>query len=314
MANEDIDLPYDTQLLNYRDLPQWMKDNENELIFTSYRKPTHSYHLSLKTIWHLHNETVNIWTHLLGTILFLCILLPLFLTYTILAPTIHPSPLDTLFITLYHVGVTTCFFLSSTFHTFSSHSPVTQRSTNTLDHIGIILVIDTSTLSMIHFTFHCSSYHHLRNTYMAISTFLALLCIILTLYPFPLSLHFKPHISKPNLQAENHKIYKWFSHSLLGLSSFLPLLHAFTLYSPTHLQARASALYFTSLALINCAGGVIYILRIPERWIPGKCDTWGGSHAIMHILVVIGAGVWEWGLVRCVEFWGGGGGGLCDGG
>ena len=67
MVNDDIDIPYDTELLNYHDLPQWMKDNENERILTSYRKPTYSYILSLKTIWDLHNETVNIWTHLLGT-------------------------------------------------------------------------------------------------------------------------------------------------------------------------------------------------------------------------------------------------------
>ena len=35
-------------------------------------------------------------------------------------------------------------------------------------------------------------------------------------------------------------------------------------------------------------GAVIYILRIPERWYPGKFDICGASHQLFHICVVIG--------------------------
>ena len=314
MVNNVLDPPYNPELLNYHDLPQWMQDNENELILTSYRKPTYSCRLSLKTIWNLHNETVNIWTHLLGTVLFLCILLPLFLTQALLAPAVQLSSLDTLFVTLYHIGVTGCFLLSSTFHTFSSHSPSTLRFTNILDHTGIILVIYTSTLSMIHFTFYCPFHRYLRHTYMAISTVLALVSVVLTFLPSLPNIRSESHAFKLCTHRTNPKTYKWLSHSLFGLSSFLPLFHASAIYSPAHLQSRASALHFTALALINFTGGVIYILHIPERWFPRKCDLWGGGHGIMHILVIIGAGVWEWGLIRCVDFWGGEMQGLCDGG
>ena len=149
---------------------------------------------------------------------------------------------------------------------------------------------------------------------MAISTFLALVCIVLTIFPSLPLIRSKSHTFKLCMNPKNARVYKWLSHSLFGLSAFLPIFHASTLYSPAHLQSRASALYFTALALINFTGGVIYILRIPERWFPGKCDLWGGSHAIMHVLVIIGAGVWEWGLIRCVKFWGGEIRSLCDGG
>ena len=172
---------------------------------------------------------------LVHIILFLCILLPLFLTHALLASTIQPSSLDTLFITLYHIDATTCFLLSSTFHTFSSHSPNILDSTSTLDHIGIIIVIYTSTLSIIHFIFCCPAHHRLRNAYMAISTFLALVCIVLTFFPSLPLIRSKSHTFKLYTNPKNTRVYKWLSHSLFGLSAFLPIFHASTLYSPAHL-------------------------------------------------------------------------------
>merc|ERR1712183_451475 len=36
-------------------------------------------------------------------------------------------------------------------------------------------------------------------------------------------------------------------------------------------------------------GAVLYACRIPERFLPGKCDFWFQSHQIFHILVIAAA-------------------------
>ncbi|KAF9431733.1 hypothetical protein BGZ76_011776 [Entomortierella beljakovae] len=67
-ALQDMDLGW---TCTWNDLPQWMKDNP--AIITGYRRATYSYSKCVKTLWFLHNETVNIWSHLLGAIAFIII-------------------------------------------------------------------------------------------------------------------------------------------------------------------------------------------------------------------------------------------------
>lgn len=63
-----------TQLLcHFDDLPEWQKDNE--YIHNGYVKETNSYKQILKSLSYLHNESVNIYTHLLPGIVCLLLLL-----------------------------------------------------------------------------------------------------------------------------------------------------------------------------------------------------------------------------------------------
>uniref|UniRef100_H3AV51 Progestin and adipoQ receptor family member 4 n=1 Tax=Latimeria chalumnae TaxID=7897 RepID=H3AV51_LATCH len=61
--------------------------------------------------------------------------------------------------------------------------------------------------------------------------------------------------------------------------------------SPTSLR---NFLIMDALALL---GGIINVARIPERWKPGKFDYWFNSHQIMHVLVVGSILHLHWGVV-----------------
>ena len=41
--------------------------------------------------------------------------------------------------------------------------------------------------------------------------------------------------------------------------------------------------------------------RMPERFAPGKCDIWGASHQIFHMLVVAAAAAHLWGVWNAFE-------------
>ena len=57
----------DALTVHWKDIPVWMRDNH--YIQTGYRPQSNSYKKSAYSITYLHNESVNIWTHLLGAAL-----------------------------------------------------------------------------------------------------------------------------------------------------------------------------------------------------------------------------------------------------
>ncbi|GCC46960.1 hypothetical protein chiPu_0031250 [Chiloscyllium punctatum] len=61
--------------------------------------------------------------------------------------------------------------------------------------------------------------------------------------------------------------------------------------SPTSLR---NYLVMDALAIL---GGFINIVRVPERWMPGKFDYCCNSHQIMHVLVVASILYLHWGVV-----------------
>eukprot|EP00250_Pteridium_aquilinum_P010151 c19181_g1_i1 orf=25-549(-) len=56
------------RLLEYHACPEYLKDNE---FILSYYRADFSISQALSSLFKLHNETLNIWTHLLGFLLFL---------------------------------------------------------------------------------------------------------------------------------------------------------------------------------------------------------------------------------------------------
>lgn len=50
-----------------------------------------------------------------------------------------------------------------------------------------------------------------------------------------------------------------------------------------------------SLAVL---GGLVNIIQIPERFIPGRFDNWGNSHQIMHIMVICAIIYLHWGTLE----------------
>lgn len=65
-------------------------------------------------------------------------------------------------------------------------------------------------------------------------------------------------------------------------------MHKLVLYwnQPEALQTTG---YEILMGVLYGLGAVIYVTRIPERWMPGKFDIAGHSHQLFHVLVVAGA-------------------------
>lgn len=57
--------------LTWSQLPEIWRRRDNIHLLRGYRPLNESYTQCLASLFHIHNETVNIWTHLLGIPLFL---------------------------------------------------------------------------------------------------------------------------------------------------------------------------------------------------------------------------------------------------
>ncbi|KAK0708115.1 hemolysin-III related-domain-containing protein [Lasiosphaeris hirsuta] len=164
MARNAKPAPKDSRgLLTWAEISPWQRDNE--FILTGYRRATFSYFASAKSIFHIHNETANIWSHLLGALLFVVLFGHFFFRSRL------PDGLkieDGLAVGTYFIGVVVCFVLSTVYHTFYDHSPHIHKFGNELDHLGIVLVMWGTGVSGAYFGF----YHDkaTRNLYLALLT------------------------------------------------------------------------------------------------------------------------------------------------
>lgn len=57
------------KVCHYKNLPRWLQDND--FLHTGHRPPLPSFGACFKSVFRIHTETGNIWTHLLGEIFFL---------------------------------------------------------------------------------------------------------------------------------------------------------------------------------------------------------------------------------------------------
>ncbi|XP_039643887.1 progestin and adipoQ receptor family member 4-like isoform X2 [Perca fluviatilis] len=55
---------------------------------------------------------------------------------------------------------------------------------------------------------------------------------------------------------------------------------------------------FVIMDTLAVVGGLINIIQIPERFIPGLFDNWGNSHQIMHVMVICSIIYLHWGTLE----------------
>ncbi|KAI9829970.1 MAG: hypothetical protein M1838_005846 [Thelocarpon superellum] len=215
----------------------------------------------------LTSKLVNIHSHLFGAALFFA-----FPAYYFLK---HPyfqdaKPADFIVFSTFFFGVGICFFLSSTFHTVSNHSPRVNVIGNQLDYLGIVILMWGSTIPSVYYGYYCDP--NLQKLYWAMVTVLAAACTITTL---------APTFRHPTLRPWRAVMYTG-----LGFSFLIPMLHGLIIYGWRVQNYRMSLSWMGIMTLFNLTGAVIYALRAPERYLPRRYDIVGSSHQILHFMVI----------------------------
>lgn len=154
-----------TLLVAWDELPDWRRDNA--FITTGYRPTSNSYQRSLASIFSVHNESVNIWTHLLGAIVFVSAgITALSLFEAVIAPRYATATAtDVLVMGCFFAGAFLCLGMSATYHALCNHSPGVAKWGNKLDYSGIVFLIMGSYMPAMYYGFYCLP--HLMEAYLS---------------------------------------------------------------------------------------------------------------------------------------------------
>ncbi len=137
---------------HWDDLPPWRRDNA--FILSGYRPTSNSYLSSFNSLWYLHNESVNIWTHLLGALFFTVLGLTL---HSVIAPRYYTQATDSdvLVFACFFGGAFVCLGMSATYHALCNHSPAVAKWGNKLDYTGIVFLIMGSYVPALYYGLFC---------------------------------------------------------------------------------------------------------------------------------------------------------------
>jgi len=265
------------KLLKSQDAPDYMK----EVGITSGYRQKLSYTSCITSCFLLHNETVNIWSHLIGFATFLYCLATLIIS----PPPGASSYLDMLPLYTQLVTYQICLLSSALFHTFSCHSEQAHKAWMQTDHFGIVVALFGTYVSIIHNVFHC--HHDWRNIHLSI---ISVIFAITTLVMWCPSLgHMLPWTKRAK-----GGVPLWM---FLTLSLYVAIPFSHWVYMNGGLNNPLVLLRIKSMVIPFMIGGVglcFYVSRFPENLLQfnGCFDLFGASHQVWHVMIFLGMFYW----------------------
>ena len=253
----------DNYLYNYEEIPDWYKDNK--YIKIGYRRWNMTNKYYIKSLFTWHNETLNIWSHIIGTLLFIILSLITFKYYLL-----NTYIGDIVSISLFLFSCITCFLLSSLMHCFY---PKSENCCNCLllgDYYGIIFLILCSYNIFLYYLFYCN--YNIQKYYYIIINGLAIINFILLKV----------------LNNKKYHIYKLLILISFILSIFVPTIHRYIYYTNIEPDEFKEEIEYYSISLcIYFLAFLFYLTKIPESIYTYKFVNYFTSHTIFHILIVI---------------------------
>ena len=254
-------------VVSFDTLPSWLR--HNKYLIHGHRPPMPSFSKCFGTMFRLHTETWNIWTHLVGVVIF-CVLA--LCVYVFRMSKIGELPWEEQLITsVFFLGAITCLCLSFLFHTFSNHSENVARLFCRLDYCGITANITCSCIPCYYFSFYCATFS--RYLHIVVLIVLCAFCLVFCLLK--------------RFATQEFRIVRTIMFISFGFYSFIPGLQIVIQYGFSYANTAYALSGLIQMASVYVSGAGLYAARIPERFFPGKFDIWASSHQLFHICGVI---------------------------
>jgi len=261
-----------TCLLCSSDVPA---DVKVPFVLTGYRPQPSSVWELLKSIFTVHNETGNMWTHLVPSAYFGLALLQVCME---IARTGDPAVQVELLWVLALVAATAYAMLASfSYHLCTCSAFRTRTCAHRMDLSGIVGLIVMSYFSAVAVGYKC--WPQLRQFYLIFSAVV--------------SLAVAAPMSRPSLVLGDLK-----RHMITCCAAgLLPAIHWLCISPSADIWVAGP--YILSMFSCYAVGAALFVTRWPEcRW-PGKFDLLGHSHQLWHVCVVLAAASW----IRGLQVW-----------
>ncbi|RRT64155.1 hypothetical protein BHM03_00021280 [Ensete ventricosum] len=303
------------KLLRYEELPEYMQENE---FIRDYYRSEWPIRNALLSFFSWHNETLNIWTVLIG-----CRSIPTGVVENVscnlgnffgvsLRRFLDHRVLLWFGCLLHGYG---CEQEATAFIKLSISSETTATS-SPLPAAAAVRWPFFVFLGGSMFCLLCSSACHLLcchshrlNLFLLRMDYVGIAVMIVTSFFPPIYYIFQcdPHwqltylvaisamgfitvftLLSPHLSTGKFRAYRALLFSGMGLFGIVPAVHA-TVVNWGEPQRNVTLAYEAAMAVSYLTGTAFYVTRVPERWRPGWFDLAGHSHQIFHVFVMAGA-------------------------
>ncbi|KAH8861380.1 Adiponectin receptor protein [Schistosoma japonicum] len=267
------------EVVNFHRLPAWLKDND--LLLHGHRPQLNTVWACVKSVFRLHTETGNIWTHLLGFFGFAIILVfVLFQSDSLL------QWQDKLVYSLFIFGAVCCLGFSCLFHTISCHSEHVAKIMNKLDYTGIAVLTVGSFVPYLYYAFYCIFWA--KVFYLALIVALGTAAVIISM---------SSKFATPPYRPLRAGVF-----IALGLSGVIPSVHSTIINGFWPSVNYCSFGWLVLMGILYITGASIYSARVPERCFRGRFDLWLQSHQIFHVFVIAAAFVHYHGVIQISNY------------
>jgi adiponectin receptor len=260
-------------------LPNWLRDND--FLLKGHRPPMPSLKACFKSVFRIHTETGNIWTHFIGAISFMAIAI-----YFLTRPADEIKFQEKLIFGCFFCGAIVCLLCSALFHTLYCYSPDVCKLFNKIDYCGISILTMGSFVPWLYYAFYCEVLTKI--IYLGLIGVLGTSCIVVSLWD---------KFSQPEFRAIRAGMF-----IALGLSGLVPAIHYVITFGSYKAFNVGGLGWLVLMATFYITGACLYAARIPERLFPGKFDIWFQSHQIFHVFVVAAAYVHYHGITKLASY------------
>jgi len=218
--------------------------------------------MCIKSLFHFHNESLSIWTHLLGFVLFFVLMI-----LTLGGLLEDAKPVDYFVFACFLFSAQLQMIGSTLFHMFGCYSANAYSWLAKLDYCGISILIVGSYYPPLYYCFQCHPAAQI--SYMTIITVFGAIGVSVSCLQI---------FSTPRYRVVRAAFFLVF-----GLFAVIPMPHL--LFVNDIVFTQPILWREVLMGTLYVVGALIYASRIPEKWMPGKFD-FAGSHVIWHLFTI----------------------------